>query len=155
MIFDADRKAARIVLVDPDDRILLFCMHDPDRPQRGEWWITPGGGLEEDESFEDAGVRELFEETGIVAEVLGPMIEESIATLSWGERLVRQHHRFFVVATASTAVVNDGWEESEHLTTRCHRWWTLEEIVATEARILPENLAELGAEAIRLARALR
>ena len=155
MTFDADRKAARILLVDPDDRLLLFCMHDPDRPARGEWWITPGGGVEADESFEDAGRRELFEETGIVADVLGPMIEESMATWMWGERLVRQHHRFYVVATSSTAVVSDGWEESEHLTTRSHRWWTLPEIVTTRERILPENLATLGAEAVRLAQALR
>ena len=155
MTFDADRKAARILLVDPDDRLLLFCMHDPDRPARGEWWITPGGGVEDDESFEDAGRRELFEETGIVTDTLGPMIEESLATWTWGERLVRQHHRFFVVATSCTDVVNDGWEASEHLTTRSHRWWTIDEIRATRALILPENLATLGAEAVRIAQALR
>jgi 8-oxo-dGTP pyrophosphatase MutT (NUDIX family) len=155
VIFDADRQAARILLVGPDDRLLLFCMHDPDRPHRGEWWITPGGGLEDHETFEDAGRRELFEETGIVADTLGPMIEESMATWRWGELLVRQHHRFFVVATSCVTVVNDGWEESEHRTTRSHRWWTLEEISSSGELILPENLATLGAEAIRLARELR
>jgi 8-oxo-dGTP pyrophosphatase MutT (NUDIX family) len=148
---DLDRRAARILLVDPEGRLLLFCMHDPERPERGEWWITPGGGVEGSESFEDAGRRELFEETGIVAAELGPMIYEAPATWMWGERLVRQHPRFFVVSTASTTIVTDGWEESEKLTTLAHRWWTVEELTSATQVILPENLAILALEAVRIA----
>jgi 8-oxo-dGTP pyrophosphatase MutT (NUDIX family) len=152
---DADRLAARVLLVDPSDRLLLFCMFDPARPDRGEWWITPGGGLEADESFEDAARRELFEETGIVADRIGPMIAEGLATWTWGERLVRQHQKFFVVATTSTTILDDGWEESERRSTRSHRWWTVEEIATTNELVLPENLATLGREAVRIAGSLR
>ncbi|HWD24230.1 MAG TPA: NUDIX domain-containing protein [Acidimicrobiales bacterium] len=147
-----DRRASRILLIDRSERLLLFCMHDPERPHRGRWWITPGGGLEDDETFEDAARRELFEETGIAVDALGPMIHESLATWFWGERLVNQFQRFFVVSTAEVAIVVDGWEESERQTTLEHRWWTLEEIGSAVDLILPENLAVLAAKAIGLAR---
>jgi 8-oxo-dGTP pyrophosphatase MutT (NUDIX family) len=150
-----ERRAARVLLVGPDDRLLLFLMHDPDRPHRGEWWITPGGGLDGHETYEDAARRELFEETGIVAGTIGPVIEESVATWMWGDRTVHQHHRFFVVATDELTVVSDGWEESEHRTTRAFRWWSLDEIAHSAERILPENMAALAATAIAVAEGLR
>jgi hypothetical protein len=80
------------------------------------------------------------------------MIHESMATWFWGERLVNQFQRFFVVSTDEVAIVVDGWEESERQTTLEHRWWTLEEITSTEELILPENLATLAATAIGFAR---
>lgn len=50
------------VLVKKDDKYLLVKRtHNPDK---GEWDI-PGGFLEEGESFRDAAVRELEEETGV------------------------------------------------------------------------------------------
>ena len=36
--------------------------------------MTPGGGLEGDETFEEAAVRELREETGITGVEIGPWI---------------------------------------------------------------------------------
>ncbi len=150
-----ERRAARVLLVGPDDRLLLFLMHDPDRPHRGEWWITPGGGLDGDETYEEAARRELFEETGIVATTIGPLLEESVATWMWGEQIFHQHHRFFVVVTNETAITSEGWEESEHRTTRAFRWWSLDEIIDSGERILPENLAVLASTAISVAPGLR
>lgn len=155
MSIEADRKAARVLLINADDRLLLFCMHDPDRPERGTWWITPGGGLEETESFVDAARRELFEETGIAADEVGPMIEEGVAVIRWGERIIRQHQQFYVVLASTTEIVNDGWEESEHRSTHSHRWWSYEEMLVTTETILPENLPELTAETIAIAHELR
>ena len=40
-----ERRAARALLVDDHDRLLLFLGLDPDGPERGQWWFTPGGGL--------------------------------------------------------------------------------------------------------------
>ena len=39
------RKVARVILLDPQDRILLLHGHEPDDPS-DDWWFTPGGGLE-------------------------------------------------------------------------------------------------------------
>ncbi|RMC96650.1 NUDIX domain-containing protein [Clostridium autoethanogenum] len=37
-------------------------------------WVTPGGGVKKDENFEQALNRELFEETGLALNLIGPWI---------------------------------------------------------------------------------
>src|SRR5215469_17862934 len=56
------RRAARVVLLDPRNRVLL--MRYDDGPPNGSHWATPGGGLEPGETYEQAALRELAEETG-------------------------------------------------------------------------------------------
>ena len=41
-----DRRAARVLLLDAQDRLLLFLGRDPANAARGQWWFTPGGGLD-------------------------------------------------------------------------------------------------------------
>jgi len=48
------RRAARLVIVDQINSVLLFQYEDGGR----RWWATPGGGLEENETFEEAAARE-------------------------------------------------------------------------------------------------
>ncbi len=56
------RTAARVVLVDDADRLLLLSGTDPLVGSR--WWITPGGGVEDGEDLPTTALRELAEETG-------------------------------------------------------------------------------------------
>ena len=68
------RTAARVVLLDDADRVLLLSGTDPRVGSR--WWITPGGGVEGGESLPDAARRELAEETGLLlgaGELVGPI----------------------------------------------------------------------------------
>src|SRR5829696_3948591 len=60
-----ERDAVRAVVRDSEDRILLFHTHEVTAPELGEWWELPGGGIDEGETYLDAAVRELREETGI------------------------------------------------------------------------------------------
>jgi hypothetical protein len=37
-----ERSAVRLVVVDADDKVLLFHTHDRDHPDLGSWWDLPG-----------------------------------------------------------------------------------------------------------------
>ncbi|MDP8922778.1 MAG: NUDIX domain-containing protein [Chloroflexota bacterium] len=52
------RRSARLLVLDPDDRLLLFRIEDASL-REPVLWITPGGGLEPGESYEQAARREL------------------------------------------------------------------------------------------------
>lgn len=55
---------ASVIVVDNDNRILLQLRSD------NHCWGYAGGSIELDEAVEDAAKRELFEETGLIAENL-------------------------------------------------------------------------------------
>ena len=66
------RPSSRLLVIDQNNRVLLFRFQFERGPLAGQdYWATPGGALEAGESFADAARRELFEETGIVKDAVG------------------------------------------------------------------------------------
>ncbi len=60
------RPSARLLVVDEQNRVLLFRFVFKEGALAGqEFWATPGGELDAGETFEEAAIRELFEETSI------------------------------------------------------------------------------------------
>ena len=68
------RRAARVVVLDPADRILLINARDPFGRDRRDWWEIPGGGIDRGEHTHDAVRRELWEEAGIRDAEIGPCV---------------------------------------------------------------------------------
>ncbi|MFM2475428.1 NUDIX hydrolase, partial [Burkholderia cenocepacia] len=140
-----DRLAARVVLVDEQDRVLLVEGHDPARPEQGWYWYTVGGGVDDGESVEQAAVRETREETGLVldADALGPIVRSDVVEFAFEQQRLRQQQRFFVVRVGDFEPDRSGWMDLEVRSQRGMRWWTLDELRTTTATIYPADLAEL------------
>ncbi|GHF49368.1 DNA mismatch repair protein MutT [Streptomyces mashuensis] len=136
------RRAARVILLDPADRVLLLHGYEPDDPSV-TWWFTPGGGLEGDETWEAAARRELAEETGITQVVLGPVLWLRTCSFPFDGRRWDQEERYFLARTAQEPLFTGGGTELERRSLTGLRWWTCAELLATRETVYPTRLAEL------------
>lgn len=55
------RQSSRLVILNARNELLMVRHRDSQRT----YWILPGGGVDEGETWEAAAVREMWEETGI------------------------------------------------------------------------------------------
>jgi 8-oxo-dGTP pyrophosphatase MutT (NUDIX family) len=134
------RRAARLIVLDPQARALMFRY---DVPGRDPFWVTAGGECEPDESFEQAARRELLEETGITADP-GPEIARMTPEFITVEgEPVQADERFFLVRVAEARVDTSRHTELEKALMTQHRWFTLAELESWPEAVFPVNLAAI------------
>ena len=144
-----ERPTARVVLLDPDDRVLLMRGRLPDAPDGPDFWFTVGGGLEPGETLEAAALREAREETGLTDVALGPVVwrdEVILRDETLEPALFRQ--RYIVARTAGGALSKTGWQALERRLVDELRWWTLAELQTTTDTVYPIGLAALLADVL-------
>jgi 8-oxo-dGTP pyrophosphatase MutT (NUDIX family) len=139
------RDSARLLVINPSKQVLLFhFQHKNDALAGQSHWATPGGGLEQGESFEAAAVRELFEETGLrVANVGASISERRFAMMLPSGETVLSIERYFVVHTDNERVSREGWTAHEVRVMADHKWWSVAELRATSETVWPERLIEM------------
>jgi ADP-ribose pyrophosphatase YjhB (NUDIX family) len=143
------RDTARVILLAPDGRVLLFRHLLPD-PWACDGWLTPGGGIDLGESPAETAARELAEETGhrftpaalggAVAVDSGPWSVDGVAytTVNW----------YFAARAGSAGVDLSAMAAAERADVHEVRWWSPAELRAADAPVFPVGLADL---AVRLA----
>jgi ADP-ribose pyrophosphatase YjhB (NUDIX family) len=138
------RQAARAVVLDDADRVLLVRLEFP------HWigWAMPGGGIADGETDEEAIRRELAEEIGLDEFELGPLVwtrTHQLETGDWDGQVAR----YYVVRTpAFDPAPGLTWAQlnAEFLT--AIRWWTGGELEAARTEFAPRCLPGLVRELI-------
>jgi ADP-ribose pyrophosphatase YjhB (NUDIX family) len=136
-----------VILLDDRDRVLMIKVRDdaivmPGSPASAEFWILVGGDVEWGESWEEAALRSVFEETGIGELELGPCVWTLDREVLWSGQPVRVLERYFLGrAPAAEAVFDNGRE---------HKWWSQPDLELASGRqaFRPEGLPELLADVL-------
>jgi 8-oxo-dGTP pyrophosphatase MutT (NUDIX family) len=142
-----ERSVVRLVVLDAPGRLLLFHTRDPYYPELGTWWELPGGGIDTGETYREAAVRELREETGIV------VTTSQVGPPRWWRRASFRHRGtqrlqdevVVAVRLDGPGPVVDGTERLDYEQEDYFdcRWWSVAEVVGSRERFYPGRLPEL------------
>jgi 8-oxo-dGTP diphosphatase len=147
------RHSARLIILDPDGRLLLFRYQDEHKPA---FWSTAGGELKAKEEYRDAAQRELQEETGFRFEV-GPLLHEreDLYAVARSQPAHWIEHYFLVACDRAGTPSRANWTDEERTTIQEWKWWGLAEMRDQPNSFLPMCLPEILERALGLTKRLR
>ena len=138
------RPSARLIVREPGGRILLFRFEFIlNTGKHQNFWGTPGGGVDEGESYEQAAARELREETGLIAPIGREILHREAQFTTPDNVQVIADERFYLVETTLFEPHPGEWTDLERSILKEWRWWSEQELFETPDQIWPEDLVEL------------
>ena len=141
------RTSSRAVIINRQNRVLLFKfsfhdINDSINKAIKEFWVTPGGGLKDRESFQDALKREVHEETGIVIQAKPIWIWTRNVKLEWKEREFISYERYYLVHTNISNIDIVNMTENEANTLKHYQWWSINDIENSHEEFRPPEIAK-------------
>jgi len=133
------RPSARLVIVSPEGRALLFRFRFPERT----FWATPGGALAEGESYRAAALRELAEETGIASPIGAEFHRQETTYRGPDGNMLYADERYFAVRAPEQVIHREHWEAVEREMIQAVEWLSPAEIRQLEHPVFPANFADL------------
>ena len=134
------RTTARVLPVSPDGAVLLLQEQDPAHPGI-TWWGTVGGAVAPGESLVEGAVRELREETGLVAgaeQLTGP-VGSGVHEFSFaGVDYVSQTNFFALALDRDVEVSFEHLEPEEVGNVLAAAWWFPEDLEADGTAAQPD-----------------
>ncbi|MBG6245676.1 hypothetical protein CS369_14425 [Candidatus Symbiopectobacterium sp. 'North America'] len=140
------RHSARALLINNDNNVLLFKFRfknikDNIDASINEFWITPGGGLEGNETFEQALGKELMEETGLIIKEKPEWVWSIEVVFERNGSQFISHERYYLVYVSSCDSGEPNLSENEKSNLLQKRWWSIDEMLVSEAAFRPVCLA--------------
>jgi 8-oxo-dGTP pyrophosphatase MutT (NUDIX family) len=136
------RTCSKVLLVDEENRVLLFSGIDRTKPDVPAWWFPVGGALEPGETLAEAAIRETEEETGLKIADPGPIVFRRSFRWDFEGEEYDQEESFFLVRVDSFLPESNAWTDTEAATIRGTRWWAIEELRSTDEAVFPEDIAD-------------
>jgi len=130
-----ERESVRVAVLDNQGRVLLLRAVLPTE----EWWELPGGGIEPNETREQAAIRELSEETSIAIDELRAHLGTVDTNFTFNGRRYLQREAVFLASADAVAVKLPPPDPDPAARHTEYRWWRADELADTEEQIHPPS----------------
>ena len=135
------RRRASALLISPENRLFLFKFEFAFLDHGKSIWVTPGGGIEEGETFEIGLQRELFEELGLDVTIAKPhMYFRKMPFISKSGEEFISDERYYVVKVPDEKVLFENMSAGERRLTKDGKWWSIDDIRSSCEEFFTDDL---------------
>lgn len=125
------RYCSRAFIINKENKILLQRFEFPQINGNKTLWVTPGGGIEENETYEEALERELYEELNIKIQINEAPVLTLDVLIDGKKEIFTSHEVYYLICIEGKIEVSfDSMTDNEKDTFKGLKWWDREELLS-------------------------